>query len=58
MDPSLFHMQYSTGAPPDMFDGGGPELGVPHLQLGGDVQGQLPVVAAPPHNPLRVSSLH
>ena len=26
-----------------------PELGLPHLQLGGDGQGQLPVVAPPPH---------
>ncbi|CAL5220743.1 g2802 [Coccomyxa viridis] len=29
MDPGLFHMQYSTGAPPDMFDAGGQNWGFP-----------------------------
>ena len=29
MHPALFHMQYSTGAPPDMFDAGGQNWGFP-----------------------------
>ena len=29
MHPGLFHMQYSTGAPPDMFDAGGQNWGFP-----------------------------
>ena len=29
MHPTLFHMQYSTGAPPDMFDAGGQNWGFP-----------------------------
>ena len=29
MHPHIFHMQYSTGAPPDMFDAGGQNWGFP-----------------------------
>ena len=46
--PDLFNLDVQVGAPPDDFAAEGTKLGLPVLQLGGDGQGRLRLVATPP----------